>query len=68
MKKLTYTDEETFRHEVIEFSDEHYDIANEIYSKFSQPLMLENIPLMVRKDKKSLFFFIRKRPNQKNRI
>jgi hypothetical protein len=56
MVKLDYTDEVTFKTEEIEFSDEHYEIAKELWLRFGT----KKIPIMVKNDKKSLIFCIDK--------
>jgi len=53
MKQLDYVDKSTFKLEVIEFSDEHYNIASDLMTGFANCS-----PLLVAKDKKSLCFAI----------
>lgn len=55
MKKIKFTDEQTFVTEIVDFTDEHYKIAKELYRQFGN-----YGSIIVREDKKSLSFAINK--------
>lgn len=58
MKTLNYTPEATFITEKIEFSDEHYGIAETLHKQYESEIIGICSPIMVRDDKKSLVFLI----------
>lgn len=68
MKKLEYTDEATFISEEIEFSDEHYELAKKLHKEYEDVLLLKCSPLMVKNDKKSLFFCVNLGDKSKDRV
>ena len=56
MKTLDYTSEATFITEKVEFSDEHYGIAETLHKQYDSEIVGICSPIMVRDDKKSLVF------------
>jgi hypothetical protein len=58
MKKIEYVDEELFTTKEIEFSDEHYNLAEEIHSHYKSELYSKCTPIMVSSDQKSLVFAV----------
>ena len=50
MKKLEYIDELTFKSEDINFTDDHYKIAENLHSEYSESYRCS--PIMVKSDKK----------------
>jgi hypothetical protein len=68
MKKLEYTDEETFITEEIEFSDEHYELAENLHKQYESEILSKCSPIMVRKDKKSLIFCVNFGDKMKDRV
>jgi hypothetical protein len=65
MKKLEYIDESTFITEEIEFSDEHYELAENLYKNFKD---VSHSPIMVKNDKKSLVFCLNLFDKSKDRV
>jgi hypothetical protein len=68
MKKIEYTDEKTFITEEVEFKNEHYDIAKNLHKQYESELCSECTPIMVRKDKQSLVFYVNFGDKLKDRI
>lgn len=68
MKKLEYTDESTFTKEEVEFNDEHYELAKNLYSHYESDMWSKCTPIMVRKDKKSLTFCVNLGDKSKDRL
>ena len=68
MKKLEYIDEVTFIKEDVEFSDEHYNLAENLYKQYESELWSKWTPIMVRKDKQSLVFCVNFGDKLKDRV
>lgn len=70
MKKLEYIDEATFKSEIIEFTDEHYEIAEKLHKLYEDEdnLWSKCTPIFVKSDKKSLIFCINLGDKQKDRF
>lgn len=68
MIKLEYTDESNFVTEEIEFSDEHYELAQNLHKQYESELYSECTPIMVRRDKKSLVFSVNFGDRLKDRV
>lgn len=67
MIKIEYTDEVTFITEEVEFSDEHYELAQDIHKHYIDEIFSKCSPLMVAKDKKTLLFAVNLGDRDKDR-
>lgn len=58
MKQLEFTSEKDFKTEILEFEDEHYEIANKLHEQYKSELLSKCSPIMVGQDKQSLLFCV----------
>ena len=68
MMALQYTREEDFTTAVVEFTDEHYKLAENLRSLYKSEILSKCTPLMVAKDEKSLMFCVNLGDKEKDRV
>lgn len=68
MKKIEFTSEKDFKTEILEFKDEHYEIAEKLHSQYESEFLSKCSPIMAGEDKTSLLFCINLGDKLKDRV
>lgn len=58
MKELKYFDERSFKSEDVQFTDDHYNLMENIHKLYERSDILKCTPIMVGNDKDSLIFCV----------